>query len=126
MLNCQRGSTPVVQAADQTVRQAGKPAQEADKGPKRSVSWRFSAAKLSIFRGTLRACQDGGVFRQPMCISWNPGPSVLAMESDPGQVSRGLYISGLPIAVIRKQTIERTMTASQILFGASEDELDGG
>ena len=48
------------------------------------------------------------------------------MDSDPGQVSRGLYISGLPIAVIRKQTIERTMIASEIHFGASEDELDGG
>lgn len=91
---------PVVQAADRTVRQAG---QESGKGSKRSVSWRFSAAKLSIFRSTLRACQDGGVFRQPIWISWSPFPSGLAMESDPGQVSRGLYISGLPIAVTRKQ-----------------------
>lgn len=104
-------------------RQAGP---EAGRGLERSVIWRFSAATLSISRGTLRIYPDGGVFfnrcefygaRALRGCRWNM--TWYRLRADCTYPTCRLQYSGYIL-------MERTMTASEIHFAVSEDELDGG
>ena len=53
------------------------------------------------FLGHFASLSGWGDILQPVWISWSPGALGLAMGRNLGEVTRGLYISGLLIAVIK-------------------------